>query len=64
MCEALKYILYNIYVRFGTKVYRQIVSIPMGTNSFLFISDLFLFFFERNLIVSLSGDEKALLIPE
>ena len=32
VCEALLYLLDNIYIRFGTKLYRQIVSIPMGTN--------------------------------
>ena len=30
--EALIYLLDNIYIRFGTKLYRQIVGIPMGTN--------------------------------
>ena len=32
VCEALIYLLDNIYIRFGTKLYRQIVGIPMGTN--------------------------------
>ena len=29
MCEALTYLLNNIFIRFGTKLYRQIVGIPM-----------------------------------
>ena len=29
LCEALIYLLDNIYIRFGTKLYRQIVGIPM-----------------------------------
>ena len=29
VCEAL---IYLIYIRFGTKLYRQIVGIPLGTN--------------------------------
>ena len=33
VCEALIYLLDNIYIRFGTKLYSQIVGIPMGTNS-------------------------------
>ena len=31
VCEALIYLLDNIYIRFGTKLYRQIVGIPKGT---------------------------------
>ena len=30
--DALSYLLDNVYIRFGTKLYRQIVGIPMGTN--------------------------------
>ena len=41
VCDALSYLLDNIYVRFGTKLYRQIVGIPMGTNCAPFIADLF-----------------------
>ena len=32
VCDALSYLLDNIYIRFGTKLYGQIVGIPMGTN--------------------------------
>ena len=32
VCEALTYLLDNIYIRFGTKLYRQIVGIPMDTD--------------------------------
>ena len=31
MCEALIYFFNNIYIRSDTKLYRQIVGIPMGT---------------------------------
>ena len=31
MYEALIYLLDNINIRFGTKLYRQIVGIPMVT---------------------------------
>ena len=37
----------NIYIRFGTKLYRQIVGIPMGTNFSTLVADLFLFCYER-----------------
>ena len=31
VCDALSYLLDNIYIRFGKELYRQIVGIPMGT---------------------------------
>ena len=36
-------LLDNIYIRFGSKLYRQIVGIPMGTNCAPLVADLFLF---------------------
>ena len=32
VCDALSFLLDNIYIRFGTKFYRLIDDIPMGTN--------------------------------
>ena len=43
MCDALHYLLDNIFIRFGSKLYRQIVGIPMGTNCAPLVADLFLF---------------------
>ena len=37
----------NIYVRFGSKLYRQNVGIPMGTNCVPHVANLFLFCYER-----------------
>ena len=54
MCEALTYILDNFFNKFGTKLYRQIVGIPTGTNCASLIADLFLFCFERDFMASLS----------
>ena len=39
VCEALIYLLDNTYIRFGTKLYRQIVGIPMGTNCAPLVAD-------------------------
>ena len=52
----------NIYVRFGTKLYRQIVCIPMGTNCAPLVADWFLFCYERDFMPSLSGVKQAELI--
>ena len=37
-----RFILDNICTRFGTKLYIQIVGIPMGTNCAPLVADLFL----------------------
>ena len=37
---ALYYLLDNIFIRFGSQLYRQIVGIPMGTNCAPFVADL------------------------
>ena len=45
---GLGFLLDNIYIRFGYKLYRQIVGIPMGTNFAPLVADLFLFCSERD----------------
>ena len=49
----------NIYIRFGTKLYRQIVGIPMDTNCAPLVADLFLFCYERDFMKNLSSDNQA-----
>ena len=41
MCEALNFLLDNIYIRFGIKLYRQIIDIPMGTGGVPIVADIF-----------------------
>ena len=62
MYEALVYFLDNIYIRFGTKLYRQIVGILMGTNCAPLEADLFSFCYERDLMTSLSDVKQAEII--
>ena len=59
VCDALSFLLDNIYIRFGTKLYRQIVGIPMGTNCAPLVADLFLFCYERDFMKYLSSDNQA-----
>ena len=33
LCEAPTFLLDNIYIRFGSKLYRKIVGIPMGQKA-------------------------------
>ena len=42
-------------IRFGSKVYRQIVGIPMGTNCAPLVADLFLFCYKRLHVVPFRG---------
>ena len=55
----MTFLLDNIFVRFGTKLYRQVVGIPMGTNCAPLVADLFLFCYERDFMMSLSDDKQA-----
>ena len=55
----LSYLLDNIYIRFGTKLYRQIVAILMGTNCTYLVADLFLYCSERDFMDSLNHDSQA-----
>ena len=52
----------NIYIRFGNKLYRDIVGIPMGTNSAPLLADLFLFLYEKDFMASLFDDNLADII--
>ena len=61
-CVKPSQILDNIYIRFGTKLYRQIVGIPMGTNCAPLVADLYLFCYERDFMMSLSSDKDADII--
>ena len=49
----------NIFIRFGSKVFRQIDDIPMGTYCAPLVADLFLFCYERDFTLSLSGNNQA-----
>ena len=48
---AIDFLLDNIYVRFGSSVFRQVIGIPMGTNSAPLLADLFLHTFECDFMV-------------
>ena len=62
MCDALHYPLDNISIIFGSKLYRQIVGISMGTNCAPLVADLFLFCYERDFMLSLSDSNQSDII--
>ena len=61
MCCA-DILLDNILIRFGTKLYRQVVGMPMGTNCAPLVAHFFLFCYERDFMMSLSDDKQADII--
>ena len=52
----------TIYIRFGNKLYRHIVGIPMGINCAPLVADLFLFCYEKDFTTSFSDDNQADII--
>ena len=46
VCDALTFLLNNIFIHFGTKLYRQVVGIPMDSKCAPLVADLFLFSYE------------------
>ena len=51
-----------MFIRFDTKLYRQVVGIPIGKNCALLVADLFLFYYERDFMMSLSDGKQAGII--
>ena len=49
----------NIFIKFGTKLYRQVVGITFGTNCASLVADIFLFCYERDFMTPLSDDKQA-----
>ena len=52
----------NIFIRFGSKLYRQIVVITIGTNFAPLVADLILFCYERDFMLSLSDNNQTDII--
>ena len=49
----------QIFIRYGTKLYRQVVGIHLSTNCAPFAADLFLFCYERDFKMAVSDDKQA-----
>ena len=62
MCDALHYLLDNIFIRFGSNLYRQIVGILMDTNCAPLVADLFLFCYKKCFMLSLSDNNQTDII--
>ena len=62
MCDAFHYLLDNEFISFGSKLYRQIVGIPMGANCDPLVVVLFLFCYERDFMLSQSDNNQTDII--
>ena len=52
----LHYLLNNLYTRFSSKLYIQVIGVPMGTNCALLFANLGFLFYERDLLLSYERD--------
>ena len=51
--QFLLYLIDNIFVEFGGRIFQQTIGIPMGTNCAPFLADLFLYSYEAEFVQSL-----------
>ena len=61
ICDALSNLLNNISIRFGTKLYRQVFGIPMGTKCATLLVGLFLYCYDRDSMDYLNHGNQAVL---
>ncbi|KAK3095093.1 hypothetical protein FSP39_010192 [Pinctada imbricata] len=59
--QMLNFLIDNIFLVFGGKVFQQIVGIPMGTNCAPLLADIFLYSSEAEFIQSLVSEGKRYL---
>ena len=62
VCDALTFLFDIIFIGFGTKLFRQVVGIPMATTCALLVANLFLFYYEIDFMMSISDDKQADII--
>ena len=56
ICEMIEFLIDNIFVQFGGRLFRQVIGIPMGTNCAPLLADLFLYSYEER--ISRQYDQK------
>ena len=62
--NVLEFLVDNIFVVFGGKVFQQIVGIPIGTNCAPLLADIFLYSYEAEFIQSLLSTGKKKLASQ
>ena len=66
ICKTTEFLIDNIFVQFGGRLFCQVIGIPMGTNCAPLLADLFLYSYENefldNMIKVATGDLPGHLI--
>ena len=60
----LEYLIDNIFVEFGGRIFQQTIGIPMGTNCAQLLADLFLYSYEAEFVQSLLQSGKKHLAQQ
>ena len=50
VCGMIEFLIDNIFVRFGGRLFRPVIGIPMGTNCAPLLADLFLYSYENEFL--------------
>ena len=50
ICKMIKFLIDNIFVQFGGRLFRQVIGVPMGTNCAPLLADLFLYSYENEFL--------------
>ena len=50
ICKMIEFLIDNIFVQFGGRLFRQMIGIPMGTNCAPLLADLFLYSYENEFL--------------
>ena len=50
VCKMTAFVIDNIFVQFGGRLFRQVIGIPMGTNCAPLLADLFLYSYENEFL--------------
>ena len=50
ICKMIEFLIDNIFVQFGGRLFRQAIGIPMGTNCAPLLADLFLYSYENKFL--------------
>ena len=46
LVEQIKFLVDNIYIQVGNRIFKETIGIPMGTDCALLLANLFLFYYE------------------
>ena len=50
ICKMIEFLIDDIFVQFGGRLFRQVIGIPMGTNCAPLLADLFLYSYENEFL--------------